>query len=351
MPPVVFGRGPLTHLLRACLLLLSLSLAGPLAAGPRRVELTVIPGDTPWELARRLGVSVDQLKKWNPRAMKGGVLRPGAILSAWPTVPVRPRRKAVCVVEAGDSWARIARRTGATTSHLLAVNGLARGARLKAGMRLEYYREGPEADSRAVGLPNSGRLVDGERLEPGPGYGIKEADEVWGTNETLNTLLGCVAEYRRTYPGGPDVLIGDISLKGGGPFSPHKSHENGLDVDLGYVQVGVPEAEKRFVTVGRKTLDLARTWTFLRCLIASDRVSRVFMDAPMQGWLREALANKHLPAAGLPLDRLFQVKSRTPERAIIQAASGHGDHYHVRFACDAADPDCVNPPHQDAVKD
>ena len=43
-----------------------------------------------------------------------------------------------------------------------------------------------------------------------------------------------IAAYRAAHPDAPRVVVGDISLEGGGPMDEHVSHQNGLDVDIYY---------------------------------------------------------------------------------------------------------------------
>ena len=96
-----------------------------------------------------------------------------------------------------------------------------------------------EDPSRAEGSPSNGTLSGGLNLpDRGTGYrhflGTDPVDkDDWGTLRSLNCLeaVGRAVE-------GTDVLLGygDISLRGGGPFPPHASHQNGLDSDIRYVR-------------------------------------------------------------------------------------------------------------------
>ncbi len=43
-----------------------------------------------------------------------------------------------------------------------------------------------------------------------------------------------ITAYRSAHPDAPRVLVGDISLRHGGPIDEHRSHQNGLDVDVYY---------------------------------------------------------------------------------------------------------------------
>jgi hypothetical protein len=48
----------------------------------------------------------------------------------------------------------------------------------------------------------------------------------------LRSVRTVGARWQGLHPTGPRIEIRDISKPGGGPFSPHKSHQVGLDVDI-----------------------------------------------------------------------------------------------------------------------
>jgi len=104
--------------------------------------------------------------------------------------------------------------------------------------------------SRAVGLPQAGRLVHGVQL-PAEGEDFFTWDPIrntvpnrgwrrYGTDRLLRVLLDVLRDYRAAHPGAPRVGIGDVSRPGGGDFGPrfgppgHASHQNGLDADVYY---------------------------------------------------------------------------------------------------------------------
>ncbi|MBM4387735.1 MAG: penicillin-insensitive murein endopeptidase, partial [Deltaproteobacteria bacterium] len=87
-------------------------------------------------------------------------------------------------------------------------------------------------DSYAEGLPTKGRLVNGVKLPPkGIGY-IHLSSASWGTDELIKILQYCLNRVVERYPGTADVVIGALSKEGGGRLKPHKSHRNGLDIDI-----------------------------------------------------------------------------------------------------------------------
>jgi murein endopeptidase len=128
-----------------------------------------------------------------------------------------------------------------------------RGAGLSAG-GAERGRP-PEASirwrrSRALGRPDQGRLTGGVQL-PAEGTHFVTVDPVrraspspgwrrWGTNRLVRVLLQVAGEHAAANPGAPRLVVGDLSRPKGGRFGPefggdgHRSHQNGLDVDVYY---------------------------------------------------------------------------------------------------------------------
>jgi murein endopeptidase len=121
---------------------------------------------------------------------------------------------------------------------------------------VERPRPAPEAAivwrrSRALGKPfGNGRLVDGVQL-PAETSHLVTWDPVrdtvpnrgwrrWGTDRLVRTLLAVAAGYAAAHPDAPRLVVGDLSRPHGGEFGRryggdgHRSHQNGLDVDVYY---------------------------------------------------------------------------------------------------------------------
>jgi protein MpaA len=104
--------------------------------------------------------------------------------------------------------------------------------------------------SRTLGTPTAGRLVDGVQL-PAEGRDFftwdpaldRSPNRPWrrfGTDRLVRTVLRVLAEFRAAHPGAPRIGVGDLSRRRGGDFGAqfgglgHFSHQNGLDVDVYY---------------------------------------------------------------------------------------------------------------------
>jgi hypothetical protein len=98
--------------------------------------------------------------------------------------------------------------------------------------------------AHSIGLPFSGRLVDGTQLpvegadwvtwNPATDSSPNQASRLYGNERTIRAILDVVKAYRAVHPRAPRVVVGDISRSGGGWMNEHVSHQNGLDVDVYY---------------------------------------------------------------------------------------------------------------------
>jgi hypothetical protein len=178
--------------------------------------------------------------------------------------------------------------------------------------------------SVCVGRPNRGRLLNAVELRSVPGLRVQLDDHAFGTSATVRFLLDAVAELQLHNPGAPDVLVGDISRERGGYLRPHRSHQRGVDVDIGYFYD--PPA-KWYTRANETNLDRRLTWAFLKALIAQGGVEYVFMDRSIQNLLRE-----HAKSTGEPADWVDSLFERPDQRdTLFRHTWGHVTHFHVRF--------------------
>jgi murein endopeptidase len=182
--------------------------------------------------------------------------------------------------------------------------------RAGADAREHRYPEIRWRESKAIGVPHDGRLVDGVRLPvKGPDWVTwdpirhKSPNRAWrlyGTDRLVRVVLKVVRDYARAHPDAPRVVIGDLSRRGGGPIDAHVSHENGLDVDIYY-----PRLDHR--------------------LKAPSRVDQIDMR------LARDLVRRFVAAGA----QLVLVGYNTPLRGpsgIVFPYPNHDNHLHVRLA-------------------
>jgi hypothetical protein len=99
-------------------------------------------------------------------------------------------------------------------------------------------------DAKSHGVPFAGSLSNGTQLPTaGPGWITwnpltdrvpNRPHRLYGNDHVIRTLLGIIAAHHDANPQAPPVVVGDLSFRGGGPMELHRSHQNGLDVDVYY---------------------------------------------------------------------------------------------------------------------
>lgn len=150
----------------------------------------------------------------------------------------------------------------------------------------------PHPDVHSV-LPSSGAGF----------YSYDTAARQFAMPDTIRALLATAARWNAAHPQGPRIGVGDISLRCGGRFEPHVSHQHGLDVDLRPVRSDGQEAGVR--------------WT----------------DRTYSRWLTQELVDAIRRNGVLPVSSIL---FNDPAVQGVTRWSGHDDHLHVRFAAPTA---------------
>lgn len=178
----------------------------------------------------------------------------------------------------------------------------------------------------SIGAASRGRLLNGVRMPAGERWTLTDPAHAWGTPETVESLIRAIDRVHAVHPGTQPLVVGHLSAKGGGRLRPHKSHQSGRDVDLGFYYAD--PSKGWYAVANAKNLDRARTWTLVKALLESGTVEMILVDTSLQKLLRDhALSAGDDPAF---VDEVFQIsgKSRFP---LIRHAKGHATHLHVRF--------------------
>lgn len=198
-------------------------------------------------------------------------------------------------------------------------------------------RNGP---SRSLGQVTSGSLHSPCRIaQNGAGY-VSTNKNGFATDETVALLQWAAAQMAAQFPGSPPLVIGALSKQDGGHYPPHKSHQSGRDADIGYPRTE-RTAPRQFLPTTSATLDAERLWTVLEALLASGKLGFVFMDYELQAALYQGLLDVGYSEAQLQPVFQYPAGPGVPT-GLVRHASGHADHFHVRFRCPDSDkPDCV----------
>ena len=183
----------------------------------------------------------------------------------------------------------------------------------------------------SIGFTNSGALMNGMQMPPGPMWDIVNPRETWGTPETIHYLTTAIEIVNELYPDTPPIYIGDISDSNGGRLNRHLSHQAGRDADIGfYYKCG----KGTWYTVGSsRNMDLPRNWALVRAILVHTDVELILLDKPIQRALYSYALSIGEDQAWL--DSVFQYPGGRAGR-IIRYSRGHHTHYHVRFFNPAA---------------
>lgn len=187
--------------------------------------------------------------------------------------------------------------------------------------------------SEPRGYYNQGSLIDGECLpESGEGFIqlYRDVNHIWGTTEMIDMLEQTAADMARRYPNRDRLQIEDIAGPNGGDIDPHGSHENGLDVDIGYFKANgqefVPRGDEyapEMVQNGTvsSNFDVERNWELVKSLHRHGAVQMIFMD-------------QHLKDAVVAYARSKgEYSSHIKEINSLHHVNNHMDHMHVRLNC------------------
>ncbi|MCP3168719.1 LysM peptidoglycan-binding domain-containing protein [Myxococcus qinghaiensis] len=174
--------------------------------------------------------------------------------------------------------------------------------------------------SMAVGFAHSGRLVNSVQFPKGDDWVVVSPEIAWGTQESIDYLVTAIREVRAKYPEAPPIRVNGISNKEGGYKRPHKSHQNGRDVDVGFYYPTVDPIRER---ERERYINVPLNWAFIRAVVTKTDIQLILVDKRVQKVLYE-----HALAVGEDkawLDSLFSPVG------IIRHARRHRDHFHLRF--------------------
>jgi len=234
-------------------------------------------------------------------------------------------------VRSGDTGLSITRKRGFSMTDLQRWNRGVNLNRLRIGQKLTIY-VAAEAEYNftpgSPGTPNRGRLNAGQPLPSGAGYEVRNPARANGTPATVAALQWGMSRLAARYPDGTSLVVGDLSLPGGGRMEPHKSHQNGLDADICLL---TQESRSSCVwrNVGGSELDAERMWYLFKSWMDQEYVEYIFLDRSLQRPLYEFAQARGATEA--QLRKWFEYPARGGTRALIRHEPGHDDHFHIRF--------------------
>ncbi|WP_343073324.1 LysM peptidoglycan-binding domain-containing protein [Pyxidicoccus fallax] len=176
--------------------------------------------------------------------------------------------------------------------------------------------------SMAVGFVHSGRLVNAKRFPESQDWIVVSPEVAWATEETVSYLAEAIREVRAKFPNAPPLRVNGMSNKEGGYLRPHKSHQNGRDVDLGFYYPTVDPIRER---EREKVINVPLNWALIRALVTKTDVQLILVDRRVRKVIYD-----HALASGEDKAWLDSFFNDGPN-GIVRHARRHRDHFHVRF--------------------
>ena len=162
----------------------------------------------------------------------------------------------------------------------------------------------------------------------------------FGAAVTMLLLQRAAICMDKADPGGPPIDVLHISQKTGGRTKVHLSHQNGLDVDLGFFMQATDHEPKLYEDPPITAIDALRTWKLTRCLIDSGLVQIILMD-----WEVQMVVEAAATADGLSFtasQKIFQWPRLSLKRGFVRDEAGHRSHLHVRVRCPSTETECAD---------
>ncbi len=177
---------------------------------------------------------------------------------------------------------------------------------------------------------------------------VRARNTNFGTEELVSLILHAGRAVQEAHPG-PRLMLGNMSVKGGGDISWSRSHNSGRDADLAFFVLDARQEPVEAPSLlefgpdlkaskGRFLFDVARNWSLVKALITHEgsQVQWLFIAT----WLRDALL-EHARAQGEDAEIIERA-----EKILWQPtdSSPHSDHLHLRIYCPKTDmlEGCIN---------
>lgn len=188
----------------------------------------------------------------------------------------------------------------------------------------QLWRASPEElGSMSLGFADEGRIINARQFPRGDAWRLVSPSLAWATAETIDYTIAAINRVKAQFPDAYPLRVNQISAPEGGYLRPHKSHQSGRDVDLGFYYRGSPDPIR--VRERERVIDVEKNWALIRALAIETDVQVILLDRRVQRVIYEYALSTGEDQAWL--DSLFNAG----RRSLVQHARGHRDHYHVRF--------------------
>lgn len=198
---------------------------------------------------------------------------------------------------------------------------------------------------QAIGPVNGGRLENAKNVlkfqqsHKPAGFAIIRPQRLthFSTSE-MEYIVGLMGQFTKTEVPGNILSVGDLSREGGGPLGAHKSHQNGLDVDVAFYfdnknfqgyfasAIAVDKPHANWMVEAQ--------WKLFKSVVNTKLVDRIFIHRT----LKKSLCDLALKNGEIAKDQPDSLAYQTLRRLIADTA--HNNHFHLRVKCSSAQARC-----------
>ncbi|RYZ75882.1 MAG: hypothetical protein EOP05_06650 [Proteobacteria bacterium] len=181
--------------------------------------------------------------------------------------------------------------------------------------------------------PTQGGLINGTLLpQTGDSFRASSSEKSrWGSGMMVSMIMNSAPLLALQYTG-VTLRIGGIAQQTGGPYKPHKSHQNGLDADILFV--GTDSYDSVLDSTGAVTerFDPEKNWAYWRMITAQkilvkgkpiSAISMILVDPRIKTFLEARVVEDSIPMDELDLQVM----------KLLRPTEGHDTHFHVRLRC------------------
>jgi len=164
------------------------------ASTSKATTVTVVKGDTPCAIARRVSVNCQQLMKLNGIGRRG-VIQPGQKLRLPDGAAPSPAQPVAVKVKSGDTPCGIARRNGVDCAEFMSLNRLDKGAIIRVGQKLRLQADSASektdtgGDAEEAGGVASNAPASTAALSEPPSEALAISDTSSATMQPLDETL------------------------------------------------------------------------------------------------------------------------------------------------------------------
>ncbi|MGE5085521.1 MAG: penicillin-insensitive murein endopeptidase [Bacillota bacterium] len=201
----------------------------------------------------------------------------------------------------------------------------------------------PVRGNQAIGAVNKGRLENGTSLldidAKNIGFEVAhpERKSFYATTE-LAYLIEKMGAFTRKVAPNHILYLSDIAKKNGGKYGSHKSHQNGLDIDIAFY-FKANKSSANFVKALRNGKPIGDwmmepQWQLFKYVTSSNFVDRIFVHPG----LKKALCDNAIKNGEINESTRSGVAYETLRR--LRPEKSHDNHFHLRIKCSESQIRC-----------